>query len=283
MSNNVTIFYKEELSAFGLNGVEEFGHGTYSCATTPVTNHIHHNCIEISIVFKGNESYFIEDQTFEMTGGEAFVAFENQPHRNANATRGVCEAYWIVINPHVKTNFLGLSDQMAAQLKSKLISLNQHLLKADKESMLLLQKTFSTLILPNPNLHLLHGSLISFLSVLLFSESHSLKDDELTKLIIAHIDTNILDDISSAEICEKFNISLSSFKHKFKELTGMTPRDYINSKKIKKAKEMLAFSKNITEVAMDLSFNTSDYFSVVFKKYTGMSPSKYLSTMHESE
>jgi len=51
--------------------------------------------------------------------------------------------------------------------------------------------------------------------------------------------------------------------------------------KIEMAKELLKKGKNVTETAMLLSFNSSDYFSFVFKKYTSFCPTVFAnSTEH---
>ena len=46
--------------------------------------------------------------------------------------------------------------------------------------------------------------------------------------------------------------------------------------KIKKSKEYLIEGRSVTETAMILGFNTSDYFSTVFKKFNGVSPLKWV-------
>lgn len=57
---------------------------------------------------------------------------------------------------------------------------------------------------------------------------------------------------------------------------GITPREYINSLKVEYAKNMLLDENyNITDVAFDLNFSSSNYFSSVFKQFTGFTPSQY--------
>ena len=38
---------------------------------------------------------------------------------------------------------------------------------------------------------------------------------------------------------------------------------------------MLSGSKKVTEIAQEVGFDTANYFSAVFKKRTGMTPSEY--------
>ncbi|MBQ7839335.1 MAG: helix-turn-helix domain-containing protein [Lachnospiraceae bacterium] len=46
------------------------------------------------------------------------------------------------------------------------------------------------------------------------------------------------------------------------------------------AKQLLLNGKSVTAVAAELSFSTSSYFTAVFKKYTTITPSEFLSTAY---
>ena len=60
---------------------------------------------------------------------------------------------------------------------------------------------------------------------------------------------------------------------------GISPRYYINQQKIEYSKMLLQDGMSVTDIAMLLNFNTSSYFSTVFKKYTLFSPLEYLKTL----
>ena len=142
---------------------------------------------------------------------------------------------------------------------------------------LFLKKSFDSFLKQKAENRLLAQSmLISFLSRLLFEQNRSPRDDELIRRVLQYIDDHLDQVINIEDICLTFQLSPSGFKLKFKEGTGVTPRDYINSRKIQKAKDLLQSGKTVTETAMQLSFNSSDYFSVVFKKYTACSPTQFV-------
>ncbi|MDA3924178.1 MAG: AraC family transcriptional regulator [Kiritimatiellae bacterium] len=62
----------------------------------------------------------------------------------------------------------------------------------------------------------------------------------------------------------------------FKAGTGMTPNDYLLRCRIRKARELLSDpARPIIEIGLNCGFSSSQYFSQVFKKYTGMTPSRY--------
>ena len=62
----------------------------------------------------------------------------------------------------------------------------------------------------------------------------------------------------------------------FKQETGITVTDYIQSKKIETAKNMLKYSSyKISQISTILAFPNQSYFVEVFKKIAGMTPKKY--------
>ena len=60
----------------------------------------------------------------------------------------------------------------------------------------------------------------------------------------------------------------------------MSPISYINKIRIEKAAALFKNSdRSITEIAMEVGFDDSNYFSRIFKKQMGMSPREYKKTI----
>lgn len=92
----------------------------------------------------------------------------------------------------------------------------------------------------------------------------------------AYMQEKICSDLEMPEVAKYLNISYSSFRHIFKQYTGIAPSQYFINLKIQKAKEMLrSSSASIKEISWYLSFDTPEYFTKLFKKKTGMSPSQF--------
>lgn len=90
--------------------------------------------------------------------------------------------------------------------------------------------------------------------------------------IAKNYNTNIKNDVL-ANLC---NLSTVYFRKLFTEIMGISPISYVNELRIKKAKEMLKSDHgSITDIAQSLGYLNIYDFSRVFKKYTGISPSKY--------
>lgn len=62
----------------------------------------------------------------------------------------------------------------------------------------------------------------------------------------------------------------------FKKSMQTSPVDYLNKVRVNRAKELLSYSqKSVAEISADTGFSDSSYFSVVFKRYEGISPAEY--------
>jgi AraC-like DNA-binding protein len=84
--------------------------------------------------------------------------------------------------------------------------------------------------------------------------------------------------ISPEEIAANLNISYSWFRRIFRQYTGFSPAQYMIQLKIQKAKELLEQTNDsVKEIACALNFEPTDYFSVFFKRSTGLNPLAYRS------
>jgi len=80
-----------------------------------------------------------------------------------------------------------------------------------------------------------------------------------------------LDLLSSAA-----GMSRSLFCHQFKIMVGETPLSYLTNWRIIKAKELLLTSKgNISEVSMDVGYQSEAAFNRIFKKKVGQTPASF--------
>lgn len=96
------------------------------------------------------------------------------------------------------------------------------------------------------------------------------------KKALDFIEENYQKDISLDEISEKLNISSYYFSKLFKEQQGEGFVEYLTRRRIDKAKEMLLDpEKSIKEVGIACGYGDPNYFSRIFKKSTGMTPSEY--------
>lgn len=90
------------------------------------------------------------------------------------------------------------------------------------------------------------------------------------------INKNIYEDLSTEELAHLCNLSLSSFKRKFRTVFNDTPATYIKSKRLDKAAQLLLISKDrIIDICFECGFSNVDSFSKSFKQKYDSSPSAY--------
>ncbi len=94
--------------------------------------------------------------------------------------------------------------------------------------------------------------------------------------IIAIVEENIDKKISLAMIAQRINMTETYLCKLFKKETGKNLVSFINDLKIERAIELLRDEDfSIGEVAASVGFDDQFYFSRIFKKYAGLSPSEY--------
>lgn len=90
------------------------------------------------------------------------------------------------------------------------------------------------------------------------------------------IDQNYEKGISLADIASSVALSPSYFHSVFTATCRMTPHDYLISRRISAAKELLwSSNEGIPEIAEMCGFGCQQYFTGIFKKHTGTTPAAY--------
>ena len=83
-------------------------------------------------------------------------------------------------------------------------------------------------------------------------------------------------DLSLYEVASQVNLSSSHFSVVFSQGTNQTFKEYLTTARITKAREMLRSSSlSSNDIAYQVGFNDPHYFSYVFKKNTGFSPTEF--------
>ncbi|MNO27123.1 HTH-type transcriptional activator Btr [compost metagenome] len=81
------------------------------------------------------------------------------------------------------------------------------------------------------------------------------------------------------ELAAEANLSVPHFTHRFKQATGYSPIDYYLRLKIQLACQHLDLTEqSVKEISLRLGFQDPYYFSRIFKKIMGKSPSAYRDT-----
>lgn len=94
--------------------------------------------------------------------------------------------------------------------------------------------------------------------------------------ILKYVHENLHKPLKNSDLCDILHCSEVSLISQFKSLTGKTPQQYVTEKRIEAAKDaLLSTPIAIAQIAGLCGFEDPLYFSKVFKKSTGFSPSEF--------
>ncbi len=107
------------------------------------------------------------------------------------------------------------------------------------------------------------------------SSNHSLKLHR-AKMIFDYIGKHYSEPITSKQLADLCHVNESYFCRFFRKSFGKTPLSYLNEYRTEKAAILLKETqKSITEIALETGFENSNYFTRIFRKLKGCSPSAF--------
>ena len=166
-----------------------------------------------------------------------------------------------------KNKILKLSEQFNLPYET-LIKYYQASIKKDSLSLQKLKK----IILPLQRmLELL------YLQIITTAPKKELTQDKLLNDIMFYLNEHYMNsNFNLDELAKEMNYSKSYLCHYFLQKRHMTILSYVNNLRITQAKKLLRDSTfSITDIAFQIGFNDSNYFSNSFKKITGITPLEY--------
>ena len=149
--------------------------------------------------------------------------------------------------------------------KSELLMVYEQGLKHVKEN------TNTLKMLIKPLCHMLFLLQITISDILTLDSKNKTFDS-----ILAYVQRNFMHDITLRSIADACVCSESTVSHLFKEYTNQSAKKYINNLRIKQSEKLLLTTDlPISNIAHICGFADSNYFSIAFKKYFGLSPAKF--------
>jgi len=108
-----------------------------------------------------------------------------------------------------------------------------------------------------------------------FSMAHSATEDKILK-VQRYIDKHFQEPLKMDELAKQFYISSCYLSHKFKELTGLSPKQYLMSVRLKNASVLLLNTDmTVSEIADSVGFPDHSNFIKSFKKIYHVLPKDF--------
>lgn len=90
------------------------------------------------------------------------------------------------------------------------------------------------------------------------------------------VEANLEKTIQLADLAGRAELSVYHFAHAFKTSAGMTPRVFVEQRRVERAKQLIEQSRHsLVEVAIESGFGTQSRLTTTFKRRTGFTPAQY--------
>ncbi|WP_316811629.1 AraC family transcriptional regulator [Pedobacter heparinus] len=232
---------------------------------------------EYQIIYISQGSGSFESKHCKLTTvqeGSIILLFPGEWHRFKPLKESGWDEYWVgfkgnIIGNIVQQHFIS-PNQCVLQLglNDQLIHLFETILEKTKTEQPGYQALASGMIL-----HLLG-------TVYAKTKQEEMEQEDISEVLINKarilLREYVHKNIAVEQVAEELQVSYSWFRKAFKTFTGIAPHQYVLQLKIEKAKTLLAdTTKPIKAIASELGFESSFYFSRIFKNKTGQAPDAY--------
>ncbi|UNK16489.1 AraC family transcriptional regulator [Paenibacillus sp. N3/727] len=236
-----------------------------------------HDYCEIIYIVEGSGEFIIGGKTYELHQGDVAIYNPGVPHEERSRASGPFKViYCGVDNLHIDGVPQGM---LLPPYVDPVISCEKYAYKVESYLSEILQECDSQVL----GYETLSTNLLMSLITVIYRivdvkhQFQSLKGKNEIALRTKHfIDKNYTQSISLKDIADTLYVSQHYLSHLFKKELGDSPFNYLISRRIEEAKRLLANSDSpVHEVASLVGYGNEKYFSILFKKVTGQTPSSF--------
>ena len=254
------------------------------------TDNMHfHNCLEIGYCHYGNGTICVAEKELPYHAGTITFIPKNTPHRTCptpeeRGKKQKWEYLFVDVEEILKRGFVNVPEKYiyVEQNLSKKISVLEN--AGSTKAAALMQMIIEEIQLRQAN-YRYTVSTLAFNLVLFFDrldnenikfQNNSRETSDYTRKIISYIELHYMEDIGGKDFARACNLSETHMRRIFIESANITPSEYLNLVRIKKACEMLAKEKcSIEKVSNSVGYPVISTFMRNCKKITGISPNAW--------
>lgn len=270
--------YSMEDNSFFIGYRGRVGHYTMSSA------HLHEH-YEIYYLLDGERYYFINDKTFLIKRGDLVLINSNDLHKTIDV--GAPSYKRILL--YFSNDFISSNKNDHTELLKGIFQEGNHVIRLPSNEQDMVEALLNSMLdEASSKLTGYRLRLQSLLSELLVSTARFIETSVFSRFdylspvhrkvseIVMFINQNYMDQITLDTLSENFFISRYHLSRIFKETTGFSFTEYLNSVRVREAQILLKDEKEkIIDIAQKVGYGSISHFGRVFKATTGISPHEY--------
>lgn len=247
-----------------------------------------HNYLELGYCYSGKGIMHLGDQLVPYRAGTVIVIPRNFPHRTEGEDNNLQKWEYLYVDSEkfLKEQFFNrgrLAEELIARLHSRMFVITKEMdLKVGKQMLILLdelreKKEFYT--------DSANGALLSLLLMIIRFNPGDREQEPMTYhnrylsdilKTVEYMDANYKEEIRIEDLTQLSHLSETHFRRKFSEYMKITPGEYINLLRVKKACELLRYTDcSIGDVGIQAGFRTDSAFIRNFRKFVGTTPREW--------
>jgi AraC-like DNA-binding protein len=271
-----------DLGKVGLPAVPMLGYCNYRNPRPDVPEHWHPGCMELHYGVRNALSFGFNKRVYRLAPGEVFVNLPGERHTVSEHPKGLI-LYWMIVRlDEDEPSFLRQPPDEAAALRQALLHIpHRHFrgtgtIKRLFQALHMLADEPAT---PLRSLRLRTTTLELLLEVLSAAREHMVPADQSRLEGVMHAMRNHPEKSYTVDaLARQAGLAPNHFITRFKNLTGLPPRQYLLDCRMQSARRLLRESAApVTEIALHLGFCSSQHFASLFKRHTGVTPVAYRS------
>lgn len=271
-----------DFSKAGIEDLVVLGKYNYNRAEKNLEDHVHAGMIEICYYDKGSQWFGVDNSRYLVKGGDIFIHFPGEIHGSGEYPESKGCLYWFIIKCPGDRRIVARPAH-TGYLVRELTEMNRRHFRGGNAVKKILEEIFKAMKEkgqrePIRNIRITLLAQLFLLTVIEFAgKKRNETDNERLRKVYDLIDRKITEDITIAMLAREAYLSESRFKNWFKEVSGFTPVDYVQRKRVDYAVRKIKEYPDISfrDLAYDLNFSSQQYFTTVVRKFTGKSPKEF--------
>lgn len=268
-----------DLSSCGFEEIPVLGMNRTSSATEGSVFHRHRRCMEITLCVRGCAKFDCDGKAYTLTPGMVFASLPEDVHRLRMNQRGA-RLYWLFFRfPERGDAVFGLTSDETAYLIRGLRRLPRKAFPVSDGVRMAFEELFAAYDMPRKcsqgRTFQIRVAALKLLSTIVRDGQRDVEGgmDRVFRAIIDQMRRKPENLYDESWLVRETHLSPNTILSRFRQMTGLPPHAFLMKCRIHRAKDLLARGEmDITEIAAELRFSSSQHFATRFRQETGLTP-----------